>query len=368
MMQAPPLHGGQLRHIAERFGIPLAQLVDFSANINPDGPPLAVLSSLRASLGDPAVLNTYPDLDQSELKQAIGRFAGVSPQMITVANGFAPLLESALRLLKGKRCLLPVPSFLEYRRTLERFGVEIIPHTLTPGSSFRYDVEALLTGEHDAILLANPQNPSGVLTSQRELLSLVEAAASRRMLILLDEAFIDYAPAHTLAPDAERLPNLIVFRSVTKFLGVPGLRVGYMVAHQAMTRKLRDDIVPWPITTLAARAVAAGLADEAFAERTRLLNERRSGDLRLRLESLGIQAYPSAANFLLFRLPVPNQQSSFWQRMIVEHSLVLRDCSNYEALSQGHIRTAVRNEQENTRLAEAVGEVSLQSHSRFATW
>jgi threonine-phosphate decarboxylase len=368
MMQAPPLHGGQLRHIAERFGIPLAQLVDFSANINPDGPPLAVLSSLRASLGDPAVLNTYPDLDQSELKQAIGRFAGVSPQMITVANGFAPLLESALRLLKGKRCLLPVPSFLEYRRTLERFGVEIIPHTLTPGSSFRYDVEALLTGEHDAILLANPQNPSGVLTSQRELLSLVEAAASRRMLILLDEAFIDYAPAHTLAPDSERLPNLIVFRSVTKFLGVPGLRVGYMVAHQAMTRKLRDDIVPWPITTLAARAVAAGLADEAFAERTRLLNERRSGDLRLRLESLGIQAYPSAANFLLFRLPVPNQQSSFWQRMIVEHSLVLRDCSNYEALSQGHIRTAVRNEQENTRLAEAVGEVSLQSHSRFATW
>lgn len=368
MTPETPLHGGQLRQIAERFGIPLWELLDFSANINPDGPPPAVLSSLRASLDDHAVLNTYPDLDEFELTQAIGRFAGVSPQMITVGNGFVPLLESALRLLKGKRCLLPVPSFLEYRRTLERLGVEIIPHTLTRDSGFRYDVEALLTGEHDAILLANPQNPSGVLTSQRELLSLVEAAALRRMLVLLDEAFIDYAPAQSLALDAERLPNLIVFRSVTKFLGVPGLRVGYMVAHQAMTRKLRDDLAPWPITTLAARAVAAGLADEAFAARTRLLNERRSGNLRLRLQSLGVQTYLSAANFLLFRLPVPDQQSSFWQRMIVEHSLVLRDCSNYEALSPGHIRTAVRNEQENTRLVKAVNEVSSQSHSRFATW
>jgi threonine-phosphate decarboxylase len=112
MIQETPFHGGQLRQIAERFGIPMSGLLDFSANINPDGPPPVVLSSLRASLDDPAVLNTYPDLDQFELKRAIGRFAGVSPQMITVANGFVPLLESALRLLKGSDVFCPSRRFL----------------------------------------------------------------------------------------------------------------------------------------------------------------------------------------------------------------------------------------------------------------
>ena len=77
MTQQPPLHGGQLRQIAVRFGIPITQLLDFSASINPDGPPPAVLANLRASLDEPSALTTYPDLDQLELKQAIGRFAGV---------------------------------------------------------------------------------------------------------------------------------------------------------------------------------------------------------------------------------------------------------------------------------------------------
>lgn len=69
MIESPPVHGGQLRTLAERFGIPASQLIDFSANINPDGPPSKVLSALRASLDDLSVLTNYPDLHESELKQ-----------------------------------------------------------------------------------------------------------------------------------------------------------------------------------------------------------------------------------------------------------------------------------------------------------
>lgn len=357
MMQEAPLHGGQLRHISERFGIPVSRLIDFSANTNPDGPPPSVLSTLRASLDDPEVLSVYPDLEQPELKRAIALFADVSTSAITLGNGFVPMLESALRLLKITRCLLPVPAFVEYRRTLERGGIEVIPHRLSEESDFRYDVDALGSGERGAILLANPQNPSGVLTSKVDLLALVEQAAARGMIVLLDEAFIDYAPSHSLASEAERLPNLIIFRSVTKFFGVPGLRVAYAVANDVMTKALSSAIAPWPITTLAARAVAAGLADEDYTERTRLVNERRRGDLKAALETLGIRTYPSAANFLLMRPPVSVHDGSFWERMIVEHCLVLRDCSNYEALSSGHLRTAVRTERDNALLADAVREV-----------
>ncbi|MGC8550346.1 MAG: pyridoxal phosphate-dependent aminotransferase [Acidobacteriaceae bacterium] len=359
MIEIVPLHGGQLRQISERFNIPSSQLIDFSANINPDGPPPAVLSNLRTSLEDISVLTAYPDLEQVGLKRSIAHYAGVHPKNIVAANGFIPLLESALRTLRVKRCLLPVPAFVEYRRSLARAGVEVEPHILTPDSNFRYDVHALVHGGHDAVLLANPQNPSGVLTTRNILFQFVSECADRNITVLLDEAFIDYAPLDSLTLDVERFANLIVFRSVTKFHGIPGLRLAYAVANKSIARALNEQLPPWPITTLASCAVISALADNPFAERTRLHNDGRRTRLNDDLDGLGIHTYPSAANFLLLRLPDGASAERLWKHMIAEHHMVLRDCSNYEALPCTHLRTAIRTEEENDKLVGALAH-SLQ--------
>jgi threonine-phosphate decarboxylase len=356
MIEHLPLHGGQLRQISECFGIPIAQLMDFSANINPDGPPPAVLTTLRASLEDLSVLTAYPDLEQTGLKQSIADYAGVRPQNIASANGFIPLLESALRALQVKRCLLPLPAFVEYRRTLSQAGVEIRPHVLPAAFDFRYDIDGLADGDHDAILLANPQNPSGVLTNRGILLQLVAKCAERNITVLLDEAFIDYMPFESLSGDIDRATNLIVFRSVTKFHGIAGLRVAYAVATEPVARKINENLPPWPISTLASHAVAAALGDEAFKDRTRLRNEQRRTYLDAGFKRIGIYPYPAAANFLLLRLPYGVSADLFWQRMILEHHIVLRTCSNYEALSSEHVRVAVRTERENEHLLSAAFE------------
>jgi threonine-phosphate decarboxylase len=359
VIELVPLHGGQLRQISERFNISSSQLIDFSANINPDGPPPAALSTLRTSLEDISILNAYPDLEQASLKQAIAGYAGVHPKNIVVANGFIPLLESALRTLRVKRCLLPVPAFVEYRRSLERAGVEIEPYILTPGSNFRYNIDVFVQGKHDAVLLANPQNPSGVLTTRNILLQFVAECADRNITVLLDEAFIDYAPADSLTPDVEQFANLIVFRSVTKFYGIPGLRVAYEVANQTIARALDEYLPPWPITTLASSAVISALADDSFAGRTRLHNDGRRTCLSAGLDALTIHSYPSAANFLLLHLPDGVSAERLWRYMIVEHHMVLRNCSNYETLPSRHLRAAIRTEQENDKLIEALAQ-SLQ--------
>jgi len=350
-----PLHGGQLRQISERFNIPSSQLIDFSANINPDGPPPGVLSTLRTKLEDASMLTAYPDLEEVELRQAIADYVGAQPRQLAVANGFIPLLESALRTLRIKRCLLPVPAFVDYRRSLVRTGIEIEPHILSPASNFCYDINALVHGGHDAVLLANPQNPSGVLATRDTLLQLVSACARRNITVLLDEAFIDYAPSNSLACDVAQFANLVVFRSVTKFHAIPGLRVAYAVANADNTRSINQALPPWPITTLASCAVAAALADQSFAERARLLNDRRRAHLRAELDLLGVHTYPSAANFLLLRLPEDISADRFWRQMIVEHHMVLRNCSNYEALPSRHFRMAVRTAEENARLVGAIG-------------
>ena len=127
---------------------------------------------------------------------------------------------------------------------------------------------------------------------------------------------------------------------VTKFHGIPGLRVAYAVANEAIARAINEDLPPWPITTLASCAVTSALADHPFAERTRLQNDLQRTRLSGGLDALGIHTYPSAANFLLLRLPDGASLERLWRHMIVEHHMVLRDCSNYEALPCRHLRAA----------------------------
>src|SRR5882762_8281863 len=150
-----PLHGGQLLRLAQQFDLPASELLDFSANINPEGPPASVIVALRASLNEPGVLTNYPDLEETQLKLSIASYAGVPSGNITAANGFVPLLEAALRTLSIRRCLLPVPAFGEYRSALERANIEVATYQLPQEIDFRYEPDNLLAairaGHHDAI-------------------------------------------------------------------------------------------------------------------------------------------------------------------------------------------------------------------------
>ncbi len=354
-----PLHGGQLHQIAERFRIPLSELVDFSANINPEAAPASVLSCIRASLDNPSIIANYPDLDELELRRALAVYVGIRAENVAVANGFVPLLDATLRILPIRRCLVPVPAFVEYRRTLERSRVEIVPHILEADSGFSCDVDNLFSKDHfsescDAILLANPQNPSGILFSREALLRIVETASQRNIFVLLDEAFIDYCPETSLAREIDRFPNLIVFRSVTKFFGMAGMRVAYAVANPELCKRLQESIAPWSVTSLASLAAGVAVRDEAYARETIALNRVRREQMHAAIAALGIHIYPSAANFLLLRLPSSMNCQQLWERLIREHRVVLRNCSNYEGLGEGHLRAAVRTEAENERLIAAL--------------
>jgi threonine-phosphate decarboxylase len=353
MMGIPVYHGGQLRQISERYGVSVSELIDFSANINPDGPPPAVLQSLRNSLEDPSALTAYPDLEELALKSSIAEYANVPPRTVAVSNGFVPLLQAALRSLRIRHCLLPVPAFVEYRRSLSQANVHITAHHLSSESNFRYEFDAMLAGDHDAILLANPQNPSGALHSKASLIELTAAAATRNISILLDEAFIDYAPESSLVDQVASYPNLIVFRSVTKFFAIPGLRVAYAVAAPETLIGLDQHLAPWPIATLASRAVQAALADRDFAIASRELNEQRKTKLEIALRARGLHVYSSSANFLLLRLPRNLQAQNFYDSSIDQHRIIVRNCSNYEDLEAGHLRVAVKRSRENSILLES---------------
>ena len=313
-----------------------------------------MLSALRQAIDEPSILTNYPDLDETELRQSLARYADVPLESVAVANGFVPLLDAALRILPIRSCLVPVPAFVEYRRVLKRSGIELLSRKLEPSSSFSYETSDLVNEPHDAVLLANPHNPSGVLCFRETMLRLIEEAAKRNVYVLLDEAFIDYCPDASLARETDRFPNLIVFRSVTKFFGMAGLRIAYAITNTELCRHLQEEIAPWSVTSLASLAAGLAVQDEAYAQHTTALNNERRDQIHSAIRKLGIHVYPSAANFLLLRLPGSIDCQQFWERLISEHHIVLRNCANYEALGDQHLRTAVRADAENQRLIEAL--------------
>lgn len=356
-----PMHGGQMRAIAERLGVAEEGLVDFSANINPEGPPESAWVALRECLEDARVLTTYPDMEEVRLRGALARAAGVRLEEVAVGNGFAPMFEAALRSAGVRSCLLPVPCFGEYRRVLEAVGVGVAPMVLRAEDGFQYDLRALQrrveVEGHDCVVLANPQNPSGAVCDAGQMLGLLTWADARGVRVMLDEAFIDYVPEASLTSRVVSMRGVTVFRSVTKFYAVPGLRVSYAVGGAAAMRQMAERIAPWAVTTMASRVVEAIVGDSAYAERTRDLNATRRAGLTAGLRALGMRVFPGAANFLLVQLLEEigaRDGSEMWERLIREHGMVVRQGATFEGLPPGCFRLAVRQDGENASLLQAL--------------
>jgi len=360
--QGAHAHGGDVDAVAREYGIPVEALVDFSASINPLGPPPCVLARLRREAADASLLARYPDPRYSELRTALAAHVQVPPPNLAIANGSAALCGVVIRTLTPGTCLLSVPAFAEQHRALDAAGWSVSPFPLIAADGFRLDTgalcEMLQTVRPALCLLTNPHNPSGALTTAADMIRVVRAAAACGTWLAIDEAFIDYAPSESLAVEATRWGHLVILRSLTKFYGMPALRVGFSVSMPQVAARIDAQLPAWPVTTLAAAAGVEAVRDLDYARRT-LLNvadERRR--LAEALATIGVETYTSAANFLLLRLPGRLDSTRVREQLISDHRIVVRDCRAFHGLSDGRfVRVAVRSSDENGRLVRALRSV-----------
>jgi threonine-phosphate decarboxylase len=361
-----PAHGGQLRELAAEFGIPEVSLIDFSASINPLPPSDSLVDVLCDQMRIRTILTAYPDMNYTALKQAIAEYAQVDPSAIAIGNGVMPLLDAALRALGLRKCLVPVPSFTEYRRVLSACGTDCCVLKGKDEEEFAIDAGAVISElkvtNAQAVLLANPQSPSGRLMSGRHLCQLYQAAFSLGVTTILDEAFIDYAPEESLSQMAAKLHNLVVLRSLTKFFAMPGLRVAYAVAHPEVRAAMESCIPAWPVDSIAAEAAWLALADHAWMALARDANTTERNWLEDALKSLGLEVFSSKTNFLLVRIANAREGYELWRRLIVEHRVVIRSCANFEGMDERYFRIGVRINPENRMLVRALTE-ALHSES-----
>ena len=323
-------HGGDVW----QSGAPTDYL-DFSANLNPEGPPDWVRAALAEGL---TRVSYYPDLRSRAALRGLSAHLRLPEDCVLPTAGGIEAAALAAKL--AERHVIAQPTFQEYGHLCGAH--RDVPREEAPGHRF---------SGNEALWICNPNNPTGGALSREALLELAERADAAGGLLVVDEAFIDYCPEHSVADAVARLPGLIVLGSLTKVLAIPGVRLGYLAAHPSVLRGLSEGLMPWRLNCLADAVASALPGHEADFERIRTLNETRREAFARALSALGAKVAPSRANFLLCDFGRDMRPSI---EALRERRILVRPCGMFPGLTHGHIRLCVCTEAENERLVETM--------------
>lgn len=354
-----PIHGGNLAWAAQIAGCSPSLILDFSASINPWGPPESALRAIRDGLSN---LKFYPDPNYSRLRGLLAAKHNLSSEWILPGNGSAELLTwSGWDLSEQSLTYLITPAFGDYWRILRTFAAQVQQYPLDwqieqDGAEFvAIPVPISQITSSTGLLLNNPHNPTGKIFAAEEIIPYLEAGS----LVVVDEAFMDFLlpeQQHSVIALVPDYPNLVVLRSLTKFYSLPGLRIGYAIAHPQRLQRWQQWRDPWCVNALAAAATEAIINDQKFQQQTWdwLIGAKKQ--LYQGLISLpGLQPLASAANFLLVRTDIPGSQLQ--TQLLQQERILIRDCLSFPELGEGYFRIAVRTPKENQRLLDGFAKI-----------
>lgn len=349
-------HGGNVYSA----GVRNFEVVDFSANINP----LGLSDSIKKSIIDNMEsLVHYPDPAGTLLKQAISVHYGIDADRVILGNGAVELMYIYFHCRSPKNVLIPVPSFSEYERAAMAAKCHIERLYMDKEQSFTLNRSGLM--EHlskvDAVVLGNPNNPTGELIDRDELEAIISEAAKYNTDVLVDESFLDFLSSdkdYAVMELVERYSNLFVLRSMTKFFAIPGLRLGFGVANNELMDKMEPGRDPWNVNLLAQMAGVAALKDKTYQMDSRQIISGCIEYLYRALSSIeGLKVYRPSVNFILASVENTGMTSSEFVKAMGDRGILVRDCCNYPGMDNYHVRFAVRLMEENEKLIETIKRV-----------
>ena len=332
-------------------------MIDFCFIANPYYPTPEMLEDLKQNF--PNLIKSYPSSSPILSQKHLAKVLRVNPENLIVGNGATELIVLINTTLID-RIAVPVPTFGEYIEKLkdQRDG-EL--YELKPEENYNLDLAKYLAWVRrrglKALLVINPGNPTGHLFSLDEMIEFLHQAKDME-LVIVDESFIDFAgdPVPSLLQVADKFTNLLLVRSMSKHCGVPGLRLGYCYSDNLyVLNRMRQFIPTWNVNTLAQYFLSLLPSTDAAYQEAR---KRLIGDVRWLYEALraipGIGVYPTGANFVLFKIKTGMQAVELQGRLLKEHRMYVRDCSNKVGMDNYHIRVASQGREKDAKLVEAL--------------
>jgi threonine-phosphate decarboxylase len=347
--------------LAELVGYDRAkEIIDFCFIANPYYPTPEMLRDLQQNL--PNLIKSYPSSSPAMSQQHLAAVLHVDPEKLIIGNGATELIVLINTTLID-RVAVPIPTFGEYIEKLrDRRDAELYP--LSRERRYELHLQEYLAWAHKrnlrALLIINPGNPTGQLIPLEEMVEFLHRAVDLE-LVIVDESFIDFAGDRipSLLSFAEQFSNLLIVRSMSKHCGVPGLRLGYCYSGNLyLLNRLRRFIPTWNLNTVAQYFLSLlPRTDAAYHEgRKRLISDVRY--LHDALQGIsGIDVYPTGANFVLFRIQGGMTAAELQARLLDEHRMYVRDCSNKVGMDEFHIRVASQGREKDAQLVKALRSV-----------
>lgn len=310
-------HGANVAEFARTIGAREAEIIDFSSNINFVKPTVAMPANLD-------FLYAYNSDGYAALKAAISDKYDINPENIELYNGASAAIFSLFAHLKPKSVTLHAPIYSEYKKAAKLIGAEVCE-----------------AGELSVFV--NPSTPDGVLR---------QITPCGRTIV--DESFLDFTDGASLMGEAENNKELYIIKSLTKYYGAAGVRVGFIASHRENIGKIRATEPLWKLSSFDAYHMTQALNDDGFDARSKEQNEANKELLRATLEQSGLfeRVYEGKANFLLAKLRNINAVSL--QERLAKYKILVRNCANFDSLDDSFVRFAVKDTGSIETLREAL--------------
>jgi threonine-phosphate decarboxylase len=309
-------HGANVSEFARSIGARENEIIDFSSNINFVKPCVKMPENLE-------FLYPYNSDGYAVLKEAIGKKYGIDPENIELYNGASAAIFSLFNHLMPKSVILHAPIYSEYKKAAKLVGAEI--------------------GADGLSVFVNPSTPDGFLR---------EIAPHGQTIV--DESFLDFTEGKSLMGEVEQNENLYVIKSLTKYYGAAGVRVGFVASNRQNIARLRAKEPLWKLSSFDAYYMSEVLKDGSFDASSKTQNGVNRELLRNALETSGLfeTVYDGKANFLLAKLKDMNAETL--QERLAKHKILVRNCANFDSLDGYYVRFAVKDTQSIATLKGAL--------------
>jgi len=344
-------HGGDILAMAKRLGCEVTDLTDLSSNLTPLGMPPGLREALVARLGE---ISFLPESGSETLVHLFAGKYGCSPQQVLAGNGTTEFIYAVPESVRCRRALIVAPTYGDYQIASKWAGLEVDFFNLRADEDFVLDfnrLSARLTGG-ELVFLCNPNNPTGRVGASQALMDFILAHPASEFLI--DESYLPFVDEPSLA--GLPLPaNLFLLCSSSKIYGIPGLRLGFLVANEEKMARFAARRKPWGVNRMAQVAGEYLLAHgDGYVQAVRdFLSETRPGFVA-RLAALpGVRVIPGAANFILCRLEGGMTAAQLREGMLRER-IMIRDCGNFTGLDPHYFRVSLQEPERNERCLAAL--------------
>jgi len=346
--------------MAQKNNLDTDEIIDFSANINFLGPPSLILEAIKSNINK---IKNYPEINSTSLKHDIAKKHFLDPAQVTVANGAAEMIYQLTKIIKPKKVMVIDPTFSEYQLAAESVAAAVEHFSLSKKSDFKLDLEKLkisLNKEIDLLFICNPNNPTAHLLKTAELESLIQKAVKEDIIVVIDEAFIDFLTEpdkYSTIKLLDSYNNLVILKSMTKLFAIPGLRLGYALTNKGLSLELETKRDPWSVnyfSQLAGKIIFSNqqeIKDYVRLSREKIAAERKYLYQKLK-EFPELKVYQPTTNYIFIDISETNYNSAELKQELSKVAVLIRNCDSYYNLKDNYIRVAVKNRKANKFLIE----------------